>query len=321
MNPIYINYINLRERFIKSFPKLSLITVKNYVCQLKKVKGYDLQKPRDIEKGLFNKYKIANYKQMIISIIKYLRFDENNNIDLIDEYSEYMDDLTEIIYENNDINEKSNKEKELWTTFDNLKKVFYDLENVMYDKKLFDKTYDRLTETNKIITIDYLLIALFTLTPPRRARDYSEMIITNKENNKNKNINYLVIINNEPLYFLFNNYKTSKTYGEQKININNHLKSVIKKYLKIKNYDDDGINKRLFTINKNKILTANNLSKKIKSIFLKSFLKKPININLIRHIFISEKVGEEEIELLKYRKHIAYAMGHSADMQIQYIKR
>tara|TARA_R110002153_G_scaffold84158_4_gene210969 strand:+ start:545 stop:1498 length:954 start_codon:yes stop_codon:yes gene_type:complete len=315
---ILVNYKNLKERLINNFPSLSLITIKNYCSQLNKVKNLDISKPREIENKLFDKYKITTYKQLIISIIKYLKINEKKNDDLIYEYLNYMDDIQEIIYDDKDHNQKNEKEKENWATLKQIKKVFYNLEDEIYKYDFLMTKYDSLNKIEQNIMTDFILLGLFVLNPPRRANDYSCMLIQDIKNKTfDKDFNYLIIENKKAKYFIFNNYKTKKIYKSQKIEISVHLSNILNKYLKILNHNIKPL--YLLKINDKK-LNSNLITKRIKRIFLKSYLQKPININLIRHIFISEIIGEEEISLHKFRKKISYSMAHSSSMQIQYIK-
>ena len=163
---------------------------------------------------------------------------------------------------------------------------------------------------------DYLISALYTLNPPRRL-EYANMLIIEYAKlqstpiKERKERNYLVIKNNN-LYFLFNNYKTVKSYGIQKIEIKNKLKEIIKDWIKINksNY---------FLIGKNKKeLSSNNLGKMIIRIF--SNEKQPnIGLNILRHSYISSLFNV--IENIDKRNKVSSLMAHSVIMQNQYIKK
>ena len=88
--------------------------------------------------------------------------------------------------------------------------------------------------------IYYVLAGIYTIVPPRRIMDYVCMFIYNGEEhpinpidlkNINNTKNYFYYNNSENIaYFIFNNYKTKKTYGSQIFKVPDELKYVIRIY-------------------------------------------------------------------------------------------
>ena len=145
--------------------------------------------------------------------------------------------------------------------------------------------------------------------------DYAPMeIITKKDYDKmkdedKKKSNYLVIKNRTEKHFHFNEYKTAGKYGEKVIKVGKKLNAVINIWLKYNTTDSFLLN------SKGEPLTANGLGKFIKLTFNPT--GKDITINMIRHIFISEKFPNVDEE----RQEVADQMGHSTDTQAKYSKK
>jgi hypothetical protein len=78
---------------------------------------------------------------------------------------------------------------------------------------------------NTLFDKDHLILSLFTYMPPRRLKDYVCMVIGTGDYD---NLNYYDHIN---AMFIFNNYKTKKTYHTQKFAVNPILDKIIKSYI------------------------------------------------------------------------------------------
>lgn len=148
---------------------------------------------------------------------------------------------------------------------------------------------------------DYVILSLYTLIPPRRLLDYTSFRVRNI--NKETD-NYM-----EGNKFIFNTYKTKNKYGRQVVQIPNKLKNIILKWKKKHNYDT-----LLFLENGNPMPTPR-LTLKLNKIFN----GRNISVNMLRHIFITEKVLPD-IPALKKLDTIAKDMGHSVDQQLLYKK-
>lgn len=184
----------------------------------------------------------------------------------------------------------------------------------------------------------YLYFCLFTMLPPRRLRDYKEMVLDTSKtiyndptcilkyfpegspNNyrynqyevaKNKTSdtkNYLTK-KDDIYYFIFNNYKTTKSYGKQIVQVPADLSLILTQYIntfglkngnKIINGSDDYIDNLMQTI-------------------CKKYVHKNLSINSFRHIFIN--YWFETKNFVDYEKiTVANLMGHSYDTQHTYNK-
>ena len=82
---------------------------------------------------------------------------------------------------------------------------------------------------------DKALAAIYALQPPRRLLDFQYMKpteITNVDLLSNEDLNYLVVENGEPLFFVYNRYKTERKYGQQVIEIEPEVIPYLKDWLR-----------------------------------------------------------------------------------------
>ena len=105
--------------------------------------------------------------------------------------------------------------------------------------KVFEQRDKPISDYNNLL--NYLVLSLYTLHPPRRNVDYSLMKISNNMNDDK--YNYLDLKKGQ---FVFNNYKTQGKYNQVVVPIEEDLLKVIELYLnnhpeksklKNKNYD------------------------------------------------------------------------------------
>ena len=159
-----------------------------------------------------------------------------------------------------------------------------------------------------------MVLALYVHNPPRRNKDYQLMNIVKKYNDKYDNdVNYLSYDENK---FIFNNYKTSKKYGRQILDINDELKECIDFYLKYHPKVKGKITKTLntpFLVSHtgNPLVQTNSMTKLLNKVF-----GKKISSSALRHIFLTDKYKGVVDEM----KEDALMMGHSTGQQKDYIK-
>jgi hypothetical protein len=176
------------------------------------------------------------------------------------------------------------------------------------DKIIINYDIKELTNNlNKLENIeDKLIYALYTFIPPRRL-EYSNMLITNNISN-NKNNNYLIMENDIPKYFVFNNYKTNKVFGEQKYEIDDNIKELINNYINEKKIN---LNEYLFNYN------ANTFGKKITSIFKKLY-NENITVRWLRISYTSnirkQNLTNNELKIISDK------MAHSLETNSRYNK-
>ena len=154
-----------------------------------------------------------------------------------------------------------------------------------------------LTEKDLQEIQNYILLVLYSgiYVPPRRAKDYVDFRI-GKEIDKDKE-NYL-----DKGAMIFNSYKTSKKYGQQKVPLPNAMKTILKKWIAV-----NPTPYLLFDTNQSP-LTSVKLNQRLNKIF-----GKKISVNALRHSYLSEKYGDIGDDLSN--------MGTSMNMVTTYVKK
>jgi len=172
-----------------------------------------------------------------------------------------------------------------------------------------DVILDNITKLDS--SIDKLIYALYTIHPPRRLLDYSEMFISNNIDidKLDDSINYVICENDIPSYFVFNKYKTNKFFGKQKIKINNNLSLIIQEFIKINklDYNDSLLNN----------IKSNTLGK-----YITNICKKIYNFSItetgLRNSYITY-INNKKLTLNE-KKTISQMMAHSLTEQQRYNK-
>ena len=234
--------------------------------------------------------------------------------DTIKEYKALLDETHNKYVEDYENGEKSTTQQKNWASMKDLKKVMNKLKLDITERELFSKK-----ELNKkqFNLMQYWVIANLFLNeenPPTRL-DYAPMeMISETEYKKlsdeeQKENNYLVSVSRNKKYFSFNEYKTAGKYGQNNVKLGTKLNSVINIWQKFNNTDSLLLNSR------GEPLSANGLGKEIKKIFAP--LGKNISVNMLRHIFISEKYPNQNTE----KEADAKKMGHSVNQQGKYAKK
>jgi Txe/YoeB family toxin of Txe-Axe toxin-antitoxin module len=159
-------------------------------------------------------------------------------------------------------------------------------------------------------------LGLYLLIPSRRL-EWRKVIIKSIKPQEENN-NYLLLTDNS-IDIVFNDYKTSKIYGEQTIKIeDDYLNKLIKKYIEEKELKEDDL---LISQegNKQKEINEGNFSRRVREVFRKVY-NRDITIRFIRisHIvkFNRENIGCRMID----RRRLSEKMGHSIEEQLRYNK-
>lgn len=211
--------------------------------------------------------------------------------------------LTDIKDYNKEIStqEKTEDQKENWIEQDQLQTVYDTL------KKEADYLYKKgnLTGSEMQKIQNFIIVALFHLTPPRRAKDYCDFKIAGVDKEKD---NYFDEKNNE---LIFNSFKTAKFYGTQKVKIDKALKAILKKWISV-----NPTEWLLFDTNNSK-LSPVKLNQRLNKIFGS---EKGCSVNQLRHSFLSTKYADS----IKMKEDMAAdmeKMGSSLQQADTYIKK
>lgn len=159
------------------------------------------------------KYKPTTQRSFIIAICTVLK---NNDENL---YNQYYEILTKM---NNDLKvnvEKSDKQVKNWIGDDKISQIYDNLQKLVIGNK------SKSRESYELL-LNYMILSLYVLIPPRRNIDYTLLVISNDMTDKK--FNYIDLDNRK---FIFNNYKTQGTYNSVIVDIPGDLFKVIKMYI------------------------------------------------------------------------------------------
>lgn len=209
-------------------------------------------------------------------------------------------------------NEKTEKQTKNWISWADIcakhQELGKEAEALAQQKKLSAAEFDKL--------LQYVILSLYVLVPPRRNQDYLDMYVVKKySESMPKDKNYLDLATKK---FIFHKYKTSKVYGAQQIDIPEPLMNVVTMYLK--HHAEYQANKRkndpiklLVAADGQPILAINAITRVLNRLF-----GKKVGVSMLRHSFVTDKYGD----LVKEQEADASAMGHSVQEAVQtYIKK
>ena len=284
--------------------KLSENTIKKYIQRLYILNGKKkftslafLRKHEDIIKYIKENLSTATQKTYAGTISSVLKLKPNKiNDKLVKIYTSFINEEDMDEYKKS-VNEKTDKQKENWISQDQIKKIKDDLGNqaskIARKSEVTRKEYETLLKN--------MLLSLYVNMPPRRASDYALMKYQNGGDDK---FNYFTDKN----MMIFNNYKTSKTYGKQEVDISKikPLLKDMKMYLKHRKPDCKGNDMLLVKYNGVAFNAINDITRTLNNIFGKN-----ISTNMLRNIYVSDKYGEMKAGMIED----AQAMGHSTNTQ------
>lgn len=226
-------------------------------------------------------------------------------LNLDPKYKKNYDEYYKLLKESNGLlknnTTKTEKQEENWMEQDEITTIYKNLES---EVEKF-RTKKKLNESEYNIMLNYVILSLYTLIPPRRSLDYIKMMIGS---DTDKNFNYLNINDSK---FIFNNFKTAGTYKTQIIDIPDDLMSVIKLYL-IKRKGTKNNIPFLVNFKGDPLTTSSQMTRILNKIF-----NKKVSVSMLRAQFLTDKyknINKEKIS-------DAVAMGTSVGViDNQYVK-
>ena len=272
-----------------------------------------MKKKEEIEKRL-QPYSVAtkrNYYIAIVSVLSFYKTKSSYN-KLYNYYYEKMVDRKKEYDETR--GQLSQKEKDNWITWEEVQKrkdeLKAEIKEFVNKKMISDKQYQKL--------LQFVVLSLYTDIQPRRNKDYQLCyIIKEHTDKKEKDKNYYDMTNKE---FIFNDYKTAKKHGQQKISIkdNKELVEALEMYFK-----HHPLVKKRMSKSAEVCLLVNRDGSKLSSVnaitrLLNKIFKKKIGSSMLRHIYLTSKYGDK----LEEMKDDAEKMGHTTqEAQKTYIKK
>lgn len=197
-----------------------------------------------------------------------------------------------------------------------------DKEIEKWDENDFDKLVEILdnfkTDDNMTIAdyTSYVATCLFVYQEPRRANDYVMRVVEEYDEDLNEN-QYI-----KAGLFCFKKYKTASSFGIQTFPINPKLKNIIKKYhqfLTVHGIPQNKITHLLMFAEGKPVDDSNQISIKVKT-FLSKYMKKPMSINSIRHMFIENFYKKFPNSTFAEKKKLSQKMAHDLTTQMTYVK-
>jgi integrase len=192
------------------------------------------------------------------------------------------------------------EKKENWIESDQIREKY---EELKYEASCLYKIYEATPSQDILFKImDYIIICLVSgiFISPRRSADWTNFKIHKSTDEDN----YLY-----KSQFIFNNYKTAKTYGQQKIECPKELVDILKKWISTNPTDY-----LLFDTKFHK-LTSPQFTHRLNKIFGKG-----VGSSQMRKSFLSEKFGgihETEAELKKITSEMGTSSGTAKEFYIK----
>ena len=196
--------------------------------------------------------------------------------------------------------EKTEKQQDNWVDYGEVTQLQKGYETKALEILAQKKKPD---EVEKEFLAKYMIITLSSgvYFPPRR----SEMVHIKVKDIDEENDNYIDMSANE---FVYNQYKTVKKYGQQRVKFPATFKAILKKYLS-KLSDQTYLVEHM-----GKPYGVNQVTRTLYQMF-----GKKVSTSMLRHIFLSSVY--ENVPALKEMTERAKDMGQSVSMALQYVKR
>ena len=285
--------MELAKDILKKRPHLHEKSVKTYGSVLKSImKDLDMKTSKDLDdhKNVL-KYlneMPPNKRKTRLSALFVLTENDNYKSKMLEDIGEYNASVSK--------QDKNEKESENWITKDAVISLYDKMKkganNIM---KKGDLKMRDLQEIQ-----NFIMLALFVLIPPRRALDYVEMKIKNVDK---KTDNYI-----QGNKLVFNTYKTSKSKGQQIVDIPRELKTILNKWVKI------NPSEYLLFDAKNNKLSSVKINQRFEKIMGKKF-----SVNMFRKLFLTDKYGDT-VKKMKEMEKDMIEMGSSKAQVNHYVK-
>jgi hypothetical protein len=289
-------------------------SVKLYLGIVRKLNGQNdfksiafLKKKDVIQEKLDAIKNLSTRKSYLSAIMGVLKANKNTPKSLKDHYGKMIKEAMDMVRndEKENANIKTAKQEENWIDWEDVVKR-YDKLNRYVDGLLEEDTKQEIMRDKnareKVARV--MLLALYVLIPPRRTLDYFEMFVDDADDNRQKNY-----YDRETNEFVFNNYKTAKYGGQDRLKVPDDLKSVLERHIEF--YDIKKGEKLLRLSSGKPPTTASWVGTNLNILF-----GKKISVSMLRHIYLTGKYGEQLDEM----KRDAEMMAHTVTEQKNYIK-
>lgn len=292
----------MSEAFTKKLEKqlegLSPNSIQMYMTKLRILNGNQpfkslafLKKTKDIKDKLMSIQNDNTRKSYIASIVAVLNRQEDvTSKKANDIYKTMFMKERNIFTEKQAAGQKSETQEKNWMEQSEVKAVYEALDKQV--QSIENKT--KLTEREKRLVEDWLLLSLYVLQPPRRNADYYLMKVGMGDD---LNFNYVCLNNG---MYRFNNFKTKKG-GSEELPVPDKMKDVLKQYI-----DMMGLKAGDFVLYQKdqKRTTSNVITKRLNKIFGKN-----IGASMLRHIYLTDKYSTVKEEQQKDSDFMSHSLG------------
>jgi hypothetical protein len=233
-----------------------------------------------------------NKRKTILSALVVLTNNEEYRNQMNKDVSAYNEEIQK--------QEMSTTQRENWIEKDEIKKIYDKLEKK--SREIYKKPNKSTADLQEIQ--NFIIIALLggQIIPPRRSLDYTNFRLSGVDETKDN------FYDTSTHKFVFNSYKTAKSYGRQEVSVPVKLRNIIKKWKTINPTDY-----LLFDTNMNP-LTAVKLNQRMNKIF-----DGKVGVNQMRHTYLTSKFKNTRQEG-KNLENVMEQMGSSIGVADVYIK-
>lgn len=325
---VKINSKNTTEEIQKSRPNLKPNSIKQYEAHLKKLQkiydtdNYDfLSSPSDVMDKLSDKHytSIRNTLNAVIILLMALNHDEKYN-KLIGDYGKERDKLNDKYLEDQQSGKISEKQKKNFAELSEIQSMINKMEKEIKEREIKKKS--SLKVKDRELMMVYTIYNILIRIPTRNDMAGMELITKTGYNklteDQMKNTNYLVREKSK-MFFVLNEYKTSKKYGQKNIDIPKDLEKILRSYIKVMDKKPGDV---LFTSSTGNPISRNSISQLLMKTS-KNYLNKSISTTMMRKVVASHHFGpDSEFGKLKAKQEkLADAMAHdTATQNLVYVK-
>lgn len=281
----------LSDSSLKTYSSI-LINLHNKVFGTKQIESINNFNNTDLVLGNLEDMS-PNKRKTILSALVVLTNNEEYKTQMNKDVNAYNEEIQK--------QEMSLTQRENWVEKDEIKRTYDKLEKKA--KEIYKKPNKSTADLQEIQ--NFIIIALLggVLIPPRRSLDYCNFKLSNIDETKD---NYYDTSSQK---FVFNSYKTAKSYGRQEVSVPVKLRNIIKKWKTINPTDY-----LIFDTNMNP-LTAVKLNQRMNKIFD----NKKVAVNAMRHTYLTSQFKNTRQEGKKLER-VMEQMGSSIDMVDTYVK-
>jgi hypothetical protein len=284
-----INSEKPMDEIQKARPNLKTNTIKQYETHLNKLKkifetdNWDfLSDPEKVNEALKDKAYTSrrNSFNAIIVLLMALNHDDKYT-ELIEKYDKMRNELNSKYDEEMSSGKISEKQKNNFVEYEKVEEMIKTMENEIKSQGL--KKKEKLTGKEKELLMVYTLYNMLIRIPTRNDMALQRLISKTAYNKlsdeEKKNNNYLVKEKNK-MFGVYNEYKTSKKYGEKKIDIPKDLEKILNMYI---NKTGKKVGDVLFTSSTGNPLSRNMISQLLMKTS-KKYLNASVSTTLMRKI-------------------------------------